>query len=227
MIAHPALLLLDTCLLLDIIRAPVRENIGVHDISAIRTLVARHAADPKALIFGVTQQVRDEFMANVAAVEEETRRAIEKRVTLTNEMLASIAAFNSGIAIPAPMRIAAGDAVNAARAIADGILSHSMTILHTAEDSHAAMSRVLQALPPATQAKQSSKDCLILAGVLRHAATVSAQGGGAKMVFASSNTADYHQTHNSLHPLLRAEFTACGLGFAPSWSAARHELDRA
>lgn len=164
MIAHPPLLVLDTCLLLDIIRAPVRENIGVHDIAAIRTLVARHAADPNALRFAVTQQVRDEFAANVATVVEATRRDIEKRVAQTNEMLASIEALNSGIAIPAPITIAVGDAVNAARAIADGILNDCLTISHTAEDSHAAMSRVLQALPPATQAKQSSKDCLILAG---------------------------------------------------------------
>lgn len=226
MISQPPLLLLDTCLLLDIIRAPVRENVGVHDIRAILTLVARQSANPQTLVFAVSQQVRDEYADNVDSVEEETRRGIERLLKQTNEMLATVATFNSGIAIPAPLQLEKEDVVSVVRAMADEILINCVTIPHTVDDSHAAMGRVQRAHPPATRAKQSIKDCLIVEGVLRHVAAERANGNVEKAVFASSNTSDYHQGHASLHPVLRTEFDGCGLGFAPSWSAARYEIDR-
>ncbi|ACM31451.1 hypothetical protein Arad_12500 (plasmid) [Rhizobium rhizogenes K84] len=108
----------------------------------------------------------------------------------------------------------------------DNILNNCLIVPHSIADSHAALGRVQQARPPATRAKQSVKDCLIIEGVLRYVISERAVGRAQRIVFASSNTSDYHQGHGSLHPALRAEFDACDLGFAPSWSAARYEIDR-
>lgn len=226
MASDPPLLLLDTCLLLDIIRAPMRENIGLHDVQAIRTLIARQAAQPATLTIAVTQQVRDEYAAHVLSVEEETARALTKLIDRTNGMLTMVNMFDAGLLTPENLQINAPQVISSLRAMADGILVNCLTIPHTPGDSQAAGSRVLQTKPPATRAKQSFKDCLIVEGVLRHVAEGRAAGTLGKAVFASSNTTDFHQVHSSLHPDLRAEFNACGLGFAPSWSAARYELDR-
>lgn len=150
----PAILLLDTCLLLDIIRAPVRENIRPHDVAAILTLVTRQTTSPSSFLFAVTQQVKDEYAVHVDAVEQETARALEKLISQVNGMLASVAAFKSGVAPPAPFAVRPGEVAAGARSMADNLLGRSVTIPHTMDDSHAATRRVLQALPPATQAKQ-------------------------------------------------------------------------
>ncbi len=89
-----------------------------------------------------------------------------------------------------------------------------------------AFDRVRLAKPPATKAKQSIKDCLIAESYLRLAATLRTGGFSRNMVFATSNTRDYQQDHASLHPVLRADFDSACLEFSPTWSAARHELDR-
>ena len=88
-----------------------------------------------------------------------------------------------------------------------------------------AFDRVRFARPPATRAKQSIKDCLIAESYLRLAATLRVGGFTRNMVFATSNTRDFQQGHQSLHPKLRAEFYSVRLEYSPSWSAARHELD--
>lgn len=222
----PAVLFLDTCLLLDVIRAPVRENIGTHDVHAVLTLNARRNASPPSLQFAVTQQVKVEYAEHVDATEAETARSLDKLVQQTNGMLTSIAAFGTGAPLPSPMTIQSQVVAKAVRTIADDILNSCVVIPHSVADSHAALGRVQQARPPATRAKQSVKDCLIIEGVLRHVISERAIGRAQRFVFASSNTADYHQGHGSLHPTLRAEFDACDLGFAPSWSAARYEIDR-
>lgn len=226
MSTFPAVLFLDTCLLLDVVRAPVRENIGSHDVHAILTLNARRNASMSSLQFAVTQQVKDEYAEHVGAIEAETARSLEKTVQQTNKMLASIAAFDTGTGLPNQMTIPSQAVAKAVRTVADGILNSCLVVPHNITDSHAALGRVQQARPPATRAKQSVKDCLIIEGVLRHVALERTSGRAQRIVFASSNTADYHQGHGSLHPALRAEFDACDLGFAPSWSAARYEIDR-
>ncbi len=220
------LLLLDTCMLLDIIRAPVRENIGTHDVAAILTLIARNSAAPQILNFAVTQQVIEEYKNHVDEVEKETRYLLDKFINQTNDMLSAVMAFNTGISLPAPLQMATQDIATSLRAIADGILQRCLTIPHTIDDSHLALGRVQQAKPPATRAKQSVKDCLIIVGVFRYVSAERATGVLGKAVFASSNTSDYHQGYRSLHPVLRAEFDSYGLGFASSWSAARYEIDR-
>ena len=222
----PPLLLLDTCLLLDVIRAPARENIGLHDLQAVQTLVARQAARPAELAFAITQQVRDEYAEHVNGVETETERALVKLVGRTNDMLRIAGVFHTGTALLGHLHIDTPGIAASLRAVADGILGCARIIPHIAADSHLAGQRVLLTTPPATRAKQSFKDCQIVEGVLRHVMTLRAAGTVSPAVFASSNTADYHQGHSSLHPDLRAEFDACGLGFAPSWAAARYELDR-
>lgn len=222
----PAVLFLDTCLLLDVVRAPVRANIGTHDISAVLTLNARRTATLPSLQFAVTQQVKDEYAEHIDAIEMETARLLEKLVEQTNGMLTSVAAFGAGISLPSPITIQSQVVARVIRTVADDILNSCLVISHNAADSHAALGRVQRARPPATRAKQSAKDCLIVEGVLRHVISERAIGRAQRIVFASSNTADYHQGHGSLHPALRAEFDACDLGFAPSWSAARYEIDR-
>jgi hypothetical protein len=226
MVKLPALLFLDTCLLLDVIRAPVRENIGTHDVHAVLTLNERRNASPASLQFAITQQVKDEYAEHVDAIEAETVRSLDKLIQQTNGMLTSIAAFGIGAALPHPLTIQSLVVTKAVRTIVDDIVNSCVIVPHNVADSHAALGRVQQARPPATRAKQSVKDCLIIEGVLRHVISERTIGRKQRIVFASSNTADYHQGHGSLHPTLRAEFDACDLGFAPSWSAARYEIDR-
>lgn len=226
MVSEPPLLLLDTCLLLDVIRAPVRGNVGLHDVQAIRALITRQASQPAQLNFAAVEQVHIEYADIVDDVERETVIALQRQIDQTNETLTMIDAFAIGLSIPKSIQVNAQHVAKSLRAIADGILGTCLSIPHTTDDSHAATQRVLMAKAPATRAKQSLKDCLIVEGILRFVRDRRSVGGLGRAVFASSNTKDYHQGHGTLDPALRAEFDVCGLGFAPSWSAARFEIDR-
>ena len=112
------------------------------------------------------------------------------------------------------------------RHLADQIVRASSVLTDHPGELVKAYDRVRLARPPATKAKQSIKDCLIAESYLHLAATPRTGGFSRNMVFATSNTRDYQQDHTSLHPVPRPDFDSACLEYSPTWSAARHELDR-
>lgn len=225
-IADTPVLLLDTCSILDIVRAPFREQLGVHDIDALHKLTIRAAAAPPKVSFVLTTQVLEEFREHVGRVEMETRDALKNAADRFTGILRRMQALSPDNCIPGAVDLLSLGFPQRGRQLADQVVQASSVLTDHQEDLTKAYARVRLAKPPATRAKQSIKDCLITENYLRLAAALRANGFCPNMAFVTSNTKDYQQGHSSLHPQLREDFAAVHLEYSPTWSAARHELDR-
>lgn len=223
--ADTPVLLLDTCTILDVVRAPVRNQLSVHDIQAVHTLIGRTAEAPPTVSFVITEQVLQEFREHIEAVETEALNALKKAANEFTGILKRIRALCPGDCIPGAVDLLSLRSPQKGRMLSEEIVQTSVIL--TDRDLRAkAFDRVALTRPPSRKANQSVKDCLIAESYLRLAATLHTGGFARNVVFATSNIHDYQQGHSSLHPELRTEFNSVCLGYAPSWAAARHELDR-
>ena len=219
-------LLLDTCTILDVVRAPVRDQMGTHDIHALHTLIGRAVGAQPTVSFVITAQVLQEFRKHIDEVETETGDALEKASETLTAILRRMQALSPDDCIPGSVELVSLGFPERGRQLADQIVQSSSVLDDHPDDILKAYRRVTLATPPATRARQSVKDCHITESYLRLAANLRTAGFSRNMVFTSSNTKDYQQDYPSLHPTLRAEFSSACLEYSPNWSAARHELDR-
>ena len=224
--ADVPVLLLDTCTILDVVRAPVRDQLGTHDIDAVHALIGCAAAAPPTVSFVITAHALEEFREHVDAVETETHDALEKAVDRSAAILARMQALSPDDYIPGAIDLLSLGFPKRGRHLAEHIVQASFVLNDDPGEVIKAWDRVKLAKPPATKAKQSIKDCLIVESCLRLATTLRSGGFSRNIVFATSNTRDYQQHHPSLHPVLRVDFASVCLEYSPNWSAARHELDR-
>ncbi len=224
--ADVPVLLLDTCTILDVVRAPLLDHLGIHDIEAVHTLISRATGSSPGVSMVITEQVHQEFREHIDAVETETRYGIKKASDRFAGILKRMQELSTKDYIPDSVDLCSLGFPQRGRYLAEQIVDTSSTLTDHADEVLKAYDRVKRGKPPATRAKQSVKDCMIAESYLRLAATLHTGGFSWNMVFATSNTKDYEQGHSSLHPELRTEFCSASLEYSPSWSAARHELDR-
>ena len=224
--ADVPVLVLDTCTILDVVRAPVREQLGTHDIDAVHALIGCAVAAPPTVSLVITAQALEEFREHVDAGETETHDALEKAGERSAAILTRMQALSPDDSIPGAIDLLSLGFPKRSRHLAEHIVQASFVLNDDPDEVIKAWHRVKLAKPPATKAKQSIKDCLIVEGCLRLAATLRSGGFSCNTVFATSNTRDYQQRHPSLHPVLRVDFASVYLEYSPNWSAARHELDR-
>ena len=224
--ADVPVLLLDSCTILDVVRAPVREQVGTHDIDAVHALIGRVGATPPTVSFVITAQAVEEFQEHVDAVETETHDVLKKTMERTAAILTRMQALSPDHDILDAVDLLSLGFPKRGRHLAENIVQASFVLSNDDGEVTKAWDRVRLAKPPATKARQSMKDCLIVEGCLRLTGTLRSSGFSRNMVFATSNTKDYQQGHTSLHPGLKEDFASVCLEYSPNWSAARHELDR-
>ena len=205
--ADVPVLLLDTCAILDVVRAPVQDRLGTHDIRAILTLLSRITAAQPKVSFVMTAQVLEEFRENIDKVETETCDALEKATDTFATILKRMAELSPNDCIPGAVELLSLGFPERSRQFAEQIVQSSCVLIDDPAEVLKAFDRVRLAKPPATRAKQSIKDCLIAESYLRLSATLCVGGFRRNVVFATSNTRDYQQGHRSLHPALRRSLT--------------------
>ena len=215
-------LLLDTCTILDVVRAPVLEQVGIHDIEAVHTLIGRATGESPRVSLVICEQVHQEFRENIDAVERQTRIRIDKAMDCFGGIVKRMQALSPEDDIPDPVKLSSLGFPKAGRDLAEVIVQMSSVMTDHHEEIVKAYDRVKLAKPPATRAKQSVKDCVVTESYLRLAATLHAGGLARNMVFATSNTNDFQQGHSSLHPETergisfgRSGVFALLVGFAP------------
>ena len=224
--AHVPILVVDTCSILDVVRAPVRDQLRTHDIDALHALLGRAVGARPTVSFVITEEVVREFHTNIDAVEIETHDALKNAAHRFAAILERMHALSPGDHIPAAVNLSSLGFPQVGRHLAEQLVQASYVLSEHPADIERAYRRVTLAKPPATKARQSIKDCHITESCLRLAATLRSSGFSRNMVFTTSNTKDYEQGHRSLHPELRADFDSVSLEYAPNWSAARYEIDR-
>ena len=221
-------LLLDTCSILDIVRAPIREQIRVHDIKAIHTLLGRATGSSRQISLVVTEQVVTEFHEHLDDVAQECRRAIEKASDSHVRILERMEALSPSSPFPQTVDLLSLGFPERSQYLAEQVIQAS-SVLRDRDDQKLlanASSRVIEERPPAKKGKDSIKDCLIIESYFRLARAFQNNKFFCKMVFLTSNKHDYEQNYRYLHPDLREEFNSVGLNYSPNWPAARYEIDK-
>jgi hypothetical protein len=218
-IAQPAPVLLpDTCALLDVVRAPIRNSSYL--IPQAEQFAALAAMSPKRLHVVISRTVTLEWNAHLA----ETVAEVETALQAMRVNLRAIREACTAVQLALPAELPA-DLENLPARLQERATSLYDSALVLGEDPEC-LSRAFarQGLPrrPARQGK-GMNDCMILEHALCLCSQLRAEGFSPACVFGSSNTTDYC-TGRALHPELAPEFTAVGLQFAPDLRTARHRL---
>jgi hypothetical protein len=213
-------LFLDTCILLDVIRAIKRryKNCVEH---AARLLDTASAATPQCVVV-ISHLVRHEWGANEQALLDEATRHLAEIEDQSGHFHDACDVF--GIVRTFPR------ANYAALGVADRLHDLSRHLLNCAlvvdpdnECSGQAMHRVIHGIPPSKQGGEA-KDCTILEECLAVCRRLHGAGFPRKLVFCTSNTNDYCERSPHLHATLASDFNAVGLHFTTNLPWAFHDL---
>ncbi len=211
-------LCLDTCVVLDILRDPLRKDVRVHEHEASLALLSAAQSGP-ALETLVAEQVSREYRDNVEQVQQEAGRSIGALTRQIGKLDALVALYGPS------RRIDPGhwkDHDRRSRNAADRWLRVGTIVRETSSTVPNAFLRLSQARAPASRGKQSMKDCVILETYLEHIRSLRARGRTATAVFVSTNTRDYAAAdRTTIRDDIKGEFHSLGLEYAPGMGAAK------
>lgn len=214
-------LCVDTCTILDVIRDITRETVTPGDALAGLTLLTA-AETGVGLIVLMAEQVSLELASHVAGVEQEALNGMRKFQAQIQRIHCVAAAY--GALGPLQVQHISGH-VGRARAVLDRWKNVARPVPHNDGVSSRAFRRVNAPRTPARKGKESMKDCVIVEAYIEAASQLRAAGLAAPIVFASSNTKEYHAPNTThLQFDIAADLGAVGMEYAPNFGAARHFL---
>ena len=203
-------LYLDTCALLDVVRAPCRDRTD-HLLAAVARI--EKAARAKRVVLCAAEITRDEWVRNIDVVladversERDTDRAVQQFV---------IAAQRAGKPRTARARIGALEVPPKLRGWSERMLQSTVLVAPTAGVIEAAWGRQAQRRLPARRGKDSVGDCTIFETLL---AIGRGLGSTQPLVFLTSNTQDFG------HPDLAMQLAPVGATAAFHWAWAANDL---
>ncbi|MFC4292727.1 PIN domain-containing protein [Sphingorhabdus arenilitoris] len=219
LLADLPVLFVDTCSILDIFRDPTRKTAKPHEMQAAVDVV--RAAEMGTIHCFMAEQVKTEFTEHDLRVQKET---IEKLKMARDQIerankLATVFGVTSNVDLTH-----LDDYVDQARSVVERWLTKLQTIIPSQDVHRRAFLRVNAKRAPATQGKESTKDCLIYETILEKACAIRAADCAAPMVFLSSNTKDYCTQGSILKGDIVDDFGKLDLQFASNMSAAKHFL---
>lgn len=215
------LILPDTCILLDILRSPRRDNVDAHSVNSAKTIVESISVTGTVASL-IANQVLDEFNDNKDKVRTETEDSLRKLQTELTRINGWSAAL--GVAGMANMTHGLG-ALSQCDVLASKWFACSIHEPTTDELTGRAHRRMMQRITPARMGKDSFKDCLVVETHLKVARELRAQNFVAPIVFASSNTAEFVERPGSqLHADIAQEFETLGIVYARTLHEAAFRL---
>jgi hypothetical protein len=232
-------LLLDTCALLDVIRAPQREDDPNLAVKAALELANRGGA-PRKLWIVASGIIKTEWEDNVVEVTRSLRdhikqvdRSVRKlNVTLQalpsaalpiskgKGELSSVSADNSGFE---SLKVA--ERLNG---LVEALLVHAVWLDPDAEVLLAAHRRSASNLKPASKGKREGPDCLIIETYFALCRMLRARAFSNKCVFVSANKKDFCAMGDpmTIHADMAATFSECQIDFAVNLSHASWIFDQ-
>lgn len=183
-------LFIDTCVFLDIVRAPVRNTINAESAKYAQALCTRSSKTPTSLWLVTSETVQTEWHENITSVKKEVEQEIQ-RLELKRKHFISAAQAATGSQYQYGQSEIALKLVSQLEATSQALLNTSLVV--SPDDAHLinAMRRVKGYRPPAQRGKAEPKDCEIFELFLGLCKDSRAAGITDHFVFASSNTRDY------------------------------------
>jgi hypothetical protein len=219
-VAAPApVLFLDTCAILDVVRAP-RDEKAVRSVAAAGALVDLAKCVPPAVHLVVSDIIPSEWNANLASARADAEAAV-KAYGYIADVIAAVPGMVGDHPLPLPQLTHLPDVVEiASRTLLEtcSVIDREPILLSPAMD------RVLAKAPPAKK-KNDVKDWYILEHYLAVSRELTARAFSHWLIFASSNTSDFAEAGTRKpHPDLVADFSATGLRYAVSLDSAISQL---
>jgi len=213
------ILCVDTCSLLDIMRDPTRDTARAHERQAAIDLV--ELAEVGKLTCLIAEQVKTEFCDHDQSIQNEAKNKLTNLSDQVRRVSDIIAIFGSSQTVDLTHF---DDHVLKARAVVQRWLDQLQPV-KPGHDTHSkAFARLNANKAPAKRGKDSSKDCLVHETYLEVITKNRAAGSVSKIVFVSSNTADYCENRSVLKSEIATEFSALSIEYAPNMAAAKYAL---
>jgi hypothetical protein len=213
----------DTCILLDMIRAPLRPDDLPGCVEAAQELLQLVATPPIRCTLVVASLVPGEWLRHAGSIADELRSELTRIDKDAKGLHRSCGLMGINPAFPIPeYRLLP---------LADRLLDHSRRLLDAAvrlEPDHdciiRAYGRAISYTPPSLKGGEV-KDSTILEECLEVSRRLQAAGFSPKRVFCTSNTRDYCERGSPrLHPSLAVDFGPAGLEFAANLPWAVNEI---
>jgi len=217
-------LLLDTCALLDLMRDPAREKFSADHVCAAHNLLARAEARPPGLSILLAQQVEVELLSHIDEIERETERAIQRFESGITRTFGVMNAIGVAPALPLPALSPLGFPARA-RAVVQRFVTAAHVVAE--QDVHVmrGWDRVRKSVAPATRAKQSVKDCIVIETYFDIARALRTAGFDGAVLFFTTNTADYADgARPRLHSQLEPDFAARTMSFETGFLAVQYAI---
>jgi hypothetical protein len=213
------ILFLDTCILLDIIRAIMRRSKNCVRFAAQLHGIAT-SAPPQCRVV-VSYIVQHEWGKNHEKVLDEAKKHLAEIHDQANHFHDACGVFgiNPGFARVNYEGLGVAEQMDI---LSRQVLDCSVVIDADNECSGKAMNRVMLNLPPSTKGGEA-KDCTIVEQYLAVSGILHAGGFPRKCVFCTSNTNDYYD-QAGLHANLAADFVGAGLRFTANLPWGFHDL---
>lgn len=214
-------LCLDTCSILDLMRAITRDDVNPTNLKSAQDLLAT-AESGGGLVVLIAEQVSFELGDNAQAIYDDAEAALVKFRARAKDIDAVACLYGASGAMDTAHLTGhaqrAQDVVNRLVAAAT-IVPRSDDILGKA------FLRVNSARTPGATGKQSMKDCVVVETYLEAIQSLRAHGHNEKAVFLSSNIKDYFEPSTKhIAADIGADFASVTLDFATNWTTAKFYL---
>jgi len=189
--AKPApVLFLDTCTILDVLRAPCRETIAVEEISAAMALISLNGQPTPGVWLVTNETVYGEWTANLDAVKTELERESKKIERLRSRLVGAVDIIY-GRVHEVGHRVEHLKLSEHLENLSRQLLSVSQKVKIADPHSLNAMNRVRKYMAPACRGKQEAKDCEIFEAFLDVGRTLRTRGFADSICFVTANSDDY------------------------------------
>lgn len=219
--ANIPVLLPDTCILLDLLRSPRRDNVDGNAMLAGKA-IRDGVVENEAIGCVVAEQVRNELNDNLQSALDDANAGLSR----LRDELARIDKWAEALGQASQTQIGHYLAcVPVAEAMMWDIVNGAINHAITQDIKLNAMGRVMARRTPAQLGKDSTKDCVVVESYLDVATNLRNLGHTADIVFASSNTKEFLSgTPRALNADIAAEFAALGIQYSRALHETRHLL---
>jgi hypothetical protein len=219
--ANPApVLFLDTCILLDVVRAPLRGK--PDEVRFAQLFLTSVQKNPKTLHLLVPSPVQPEWNTHIQERVNECAIAVNA--------CNAVAAVCSHLALPVVAALPAGvhEMPKLLRQLSADLLAACVTIENDGLALARAVDRIIACRHPVKQHSKGAKDSVILEHAVETTAQLRSAGFAEICIFVSSNTGDFaNPGSTNLHTQLAASFNPVSLRYAVSLADAEGVLTAA
>lgn len=210
--------ILDTCVLLDIVRAPVRREFSTENARALVDVVNGVRTGAQDIRIFIPSLVREEFELNFPKVQGDAVQELSR--TLSNLAHARKTLDILSAREPSPSTQDAAQWITDCVRFVRDLIDAAQERPTSDENVRRAGMRSLKAVAPAKRGKSSFPDCVITELALRLARENAQNSSRSSVLFISSNDTDYCDGRRLIGSL-QSEFDAAGLNFCRNWAESR------